>query len=348
MLKKQLLSLMLILNIAYGDINESSKESQKEINIKTSYKQKNLTPIIDINLTNINKTHKSIEQNNSVIIQKQIHIKPANNFLDTKTNINIIKLTKNENTINILDSTNFTKPTIDSYRSTYLVKQGDTIAAISKKFKVAQSEILMINPQIIRSKLKAGKEIFMPLDQEIVDSISNEENKVIRENILDKMAKKIKTETKELNTYSKDIISRKITNNNQLILPLPSNINKLKSTISTSYTPKDTLIIESTGKQLRVTASAYTSEIKQTSSSPFIGAWGHRLTPGEKTIAVSRDLIAEYGLTSGSKVKIGGLDGLYTIKDKMNKRYTKHIDIYMGLDKAKALRWGRRSAMIYW
>jgi 3D (Asp-Asp-Asp) domain-containing protein len=67
-----------------------------------------------------------------------------------------------------------------------------------------------------------------------------------------------------------------------------------------------------------------------------------------KIIAVSRDMLTRYGLRNGSKVKIGGLPGYYTVRDKMNKRYRKRIDIYMGVNRRKALRWGRRSVVIYY
>jgi 3D (Asp-Asp-Asp) domain-containing protein len=100
--------------------------------------------------------------------------------------------------------------------------------------------------------------------------------------------------------------------------------------------------------QLRVTATAYTSHIEQTDETPFVGAWNNHLTPGMKAIAVSRDLLALYGLKNGMKVRIDGLPGFYTILDKMNKRYRKRIDVYMGIDIQKALHWGRRSVMIYW
>jgi hypothetical protein len=38
-----------------------------------------------------------------------------------------------------------------------------------------------------------------------------------------------------------------------------------------------------------------------------------------KAVAVSRDLI-EMGLSHGIKVSIDGMDGTYTVMDKMNKR----------------------------
>jgi len=67
-----------------------------------------------------------------------------------------------------------------------------------------------------------------------------------------------------------------------------------------------------------------------------------------KIIAVSPDLIRKYGITNGTKVKISGLRGIYTVRDKMNPRLRNHIDIYMGLDRRKALRWGRRRVILYW
>ncbi len=139
----------------------------------------------------------------------------------------------------------------------------------------------------------------------------------------------------------------------ELLMPIAQSrideIEKQKSTISENLLPSGKKIIFApTGRQMRVMASAYTSHSNQTDGSPFIGAWGHRFSPGMKILAVSNDLIRDHGITNGTKIQIGGLDGHYTVRDKMNKRYTKHIDIYMGMDRNKALKWGRRSVVIYW
>lgn len=101
-------------------------------------------------------------------------------------------------------------------------------------------------------------------------------------------------------------------------------------------------------RSLQVTATAYTSHENQTDSTPEIAAWGDRLTPDMKVIAVSRDLLNEYGLTRGSHVKIKGLPGKYVVLDKMNKRWKKKIDIYMGKDLNKAFKWGRKKVVIEW
>lgn len=101
-------------------------------------------------------------------------------------------------------------------------------------------------------------------------------------------------------------------------------------------------------RTLKVTATAYTSHENQTDSTPEIAAWGDRLTPDMKVIAVSRDLLHEYGLTRGSHVTIRGLPGKYVVLDKMNKRWKKKIDIYMGKDIEKAYQWGRKKVIIEW
>ena len=98
---------------------------------------------------------------------------------------------------------------------------------------------------------------------------------------------------------------------------------------------------------LEVTATAYTSSVGETDSTPTLAAWGDTLTPGMKAIAVSRDLIKK-GLTHGTEVTIEGFEGKYKVLDKMNKRWTKKIDIYMGLDRKKAIGWGKQQVIIHW
>lgn len=98
-------------------------------------------------------------------------------------------------------------------------------------------------------------------------------------------------------------------------------------------------------KELEVTATAYNSLPGQTSGDPALAAWGDTLKPGIKAIAVSRDLI-DSGLTYGTKVKIDGLPEKYTVMDKMHRRWTKKIDIYMGSIEKDAREWGKRTVTI--
>jgi 3D (Asp-Asp-Asp) domain-containing protein len=96
-----------------------------------------------------------------------------------------------------------------------------------------------------------------------------------------------------------------------------------------------------------VDATAYNSLPDQTSGDPTLGAWGDRLKPGMKVIAVSRDL-EEQGLARGARVRIDGLDGEYRVLDRMARRWTGKIDVYMGNDVGAARKWGRRKVRIHW
>lgn len=101
-------------------------------------------------------------------------------------------------------------------------------------------------------------------------------------------------------------------------------------------------------KSMQVTATAYTMDESETKKGNVgLAAWGDQLEPGMKVIAVSGDLIAK-GLDHNTKVRIKGLDGTYVVRDKMNKRWKNKIDIFMGNDREKALKWGKRKVTIYW
>jgi 3D (Asp-Asp-Asp) domain-containing protein len=100
-------------------------------------------------------------------------------------------------------------------------------------------------------------------------------------------------------------------------------------------------------QSLRVTATAYNSLPGQTHGDPSIAAWGDRLEPGMRAIAVSRDLIP-LGLDRGTRVRIEGLPGEYVVLDKMAGRWTRKIDIYMGEDVTAARAWGHRPVQIHW
>jgi len=98
---------------------------------------------------------------------------------------------------------------------------------------------------------------------------------------------------------------------------------------------------------LRVRASAYNSVAAQTNARPSLAAWGDRLEPGMKAIAVSRDLLA-HGLVHRTPVRIDGLDGEYRVLDKMARRWRRKIDIYFGTDVGAAKTWGVREVTISW
>lgn len=99
---------------------------------------------------------------------------------------------------------------------------------------------------------------------------------------------------------------------------------------------------------MEVTATAYTMREEETKKGNIgLAAWGDQLEPGMKSIAVSRDLIDD-GLGHMTEVKIDGLEGTYIVRDKMNKRWKKKIDIFMGLDVKKAREWGKKKVTIHW
>ena len=98
---------------------------------------------------------------------------------------------------------------------------------------------------------------------------------------------------------------------------------------------------------LIVTAAAYNSLASQTDAKPRVGAWGDRIAPGVKAIAISRDL-GSLGLRRGTKVRIEGLPEEYVVLDMMPAKWKRHIDIYMGDDVKAARSWGRRKVKIWW
>ncbi|MDZ7780722.1 MAG: 3D domain-containing protein [Gemmatimonadota bacterium] len=101
-------------------------------------------------------------------------------------------------------------------------------------------------------------------------------------------------------------------------------------------------------QSMEVTATAYTMREAETKQGNIgLAAWGDQLEPGMKSIAVSRDLIDE-GLDHMTEVRIEGLEGTYIVRDKMNERWEKKIDIFMGTDVEAAREWGERQVTIHW
>ena len=98
---------------------------------------------------------------------------------------------------------------------------------------------------------------------------------------------------------------------------------------------------------MSVRASAYNSTPAQTDANPNEGAWGDEITPGMKVIAVSPDLV-EAGLDRGTRVRIEGLPGTWTVLDRTASRHRNRIDIYMGVDVDAAREWGIKDVTIRW
>ena len=78
-----------------------------------------------------------------------------------------------------------------------------------------------------------------------------------------------------------------------------------------------------------VTVTTYSATSSKTDSTPKITASGFKIKPSTtRIVAVSRDLKRKYKF--GTKVRITGIgkhNGVYVVRDVMNKRFTKRVDI---------------------
>jgi 3D (Asp-Asp-Asp) domain-containing protein len=84
-----------------------------------------------------------------------------------------------------------------------------------------------------------------------------------------------------------------------------------------------------------VTSTVYNAVPEQTNSDPGHTASMFKLDLSNpykhRIIAVSRDLLIEFPM--GTRVEVSGTsyDGVYTVEDKMNKRYNNRIDILINV-----------------
>ena len=97
-------------------------------------------------------------------------------------------------------------------------------------------------------------------------------------------------------------------------------------------------MILNTLKIILVTATIYHATPEQTDSTPDITASNKKIDMSNplkhRWIAVSRDLEAK-GLTFGVKVCVtgaGDLDGIWTVQDRMNRRWSHRIDFLVNKD----------------
>ena len=235
----------------------------------------------------------------------------------------------------------------------YTVESGDTLSTIASKFRIKTTELSTLNTLKKSDTLKVGKKLSIPLAQNRVDTIAKAEYVIQSGDNVGSIAQDFNLSSKDILKYNHLKKTSTICIGKKLVLPFPYKIAKLEKKrkareAKERLKAKKSRMVKGFGKRkLRVTATAYSSHGNQTDSTPFLAAWNNRIRPGMKIIAVSRDMLTTYGLRNGSKVRIGGLKGLYTVRDKMNKRYRKRIDIYMGVNRRRALRWGRRSVVIY-
>jgi 3D (Asp-Asp-Asp) domain-containing protein len=93
-----------------------------------------------------------------------------------------------------------------------------------------------------------------------------------------------------------------------------------------------------------VTVTAYSARPQETNSEPWFTA---DMTPSRVgLLAVSRDLLYEIGLQYGQTVILEGL-GVFKVRDTMNERFRRRVDILMAHHKAAKL-FGKREAVLRW
>ena len=132
-------------------------------------------------------------------------------------------------------------------------------------------------------------------------------------------------------TYANGIVSTKFLNDKNIQLQSLIDENKRLSGKLNEY--------ETEG--MHVTVTMYQPVQRQTDSTPNILADGTRIRTKEasnyKFIAVSRNLLKRWGgwLDYGDFVLLKGTtgkDGVYQVRDTMNKRYVNRIDILESID----------------
>jgi len=103
--------------------------------------------------------------------------------------------------------------------------------------------------------------------------------------------------------------------------------------IFTSLLSYDSSRLSEDEQRVFVTATIYHAVEEQTDSTPNITASGYEINMADplsdRIIAVSWDLENVYGFKMGDMVYVSGtgvLDGIWFVRDRMNKRFRKRID----------------------
>jgi len=94
--------------------------------------------------------------------------------------------------------------------------------------------------------------------------------------------------------------------------------------------------------EIPVSISAYNNLRSQTDDSPNIMANNQRVFHG--AIALSRDLEKDFGLKFGDEIHLKD-HGTYIFADRMNKRWTRKVDIFMW-SYSKAISFGLQKGTI--
>ena len=232
---------------------------------------------------------------------------------------------------------------IPGEQASYRVRPGDNLIRIGKRFGVDHREIIRLNHLDTERAIWVGEKLLMPVSQKKIDEV------------LAAMERKKQEALKRKKRYERELLARLARQKlarERLAKARAQKKAQAKKEKQARLERAKRAFKYTEGKRfrhkVRVVATAYTSHRSQTDGTPFLAAWNNRIRPGMKIIAVSPDLIRKYGITNGVRVKIAGLPGTYVVRDKMNARLHNHIDIYMGVNRSRALRWGRRRVVMYW
>lgn len=322
---------------AYLSLKKLDKEQKKELKENTE----------NVKVSNNNIIKKKVEKTSKEELANK-NIQPEK-IVKAKTKIKLVDLNKSKPNKKI---------------QFYTIKKGDSLIKISKKFGLKVTNIIQANKLDKNKTIKVGEKIKIPLVNEnnklaqLKKSKKTSKPKIAKSNkdiyivkkgdTLIKIAKKLNISITKLREYNKLSRSSQIKIGQKISLKENKNIIKNKTYDIVKNIKLQKVPSLKYKRKINVVATAYTSHRNQTDKTPFLAAWNNRIRPGMKIIAVSPDLIRKYGLTNGIKVKILGLPGYYVVRDKMNKRLHNHIDIYMGINKRRALNWGRRRITLYW
>ena len=95
-------------------------------------------------------------------------------------------------------------------------------------------------------------------------------------------------------------------------------------------------------REMKVTSTAYTSTVDQCDASPCITADGFNVCANG-----AENVLAANFLPFGTKVKIPELygDRIFTVHDRMNKRFSNRVDIWM-VSRNDAIQYGKRTIKI--
>jgi 3D (Asp-Asp-Asp) domain-containing protein len=114
-----------------------------------------------------------------------------------------------------------------------------------------------------------------------------------------------------------------VSENSQLIDELQQSVDILDKRVKEALTRAR---YRKTVRLVPVFVTAYNPIVAQTDSTPQITASNKRVKSG--MVALSRDLEEEFGFQFGDTVVIEGI-GRFVFEDRMNKRWTRRVDILM-------------------